>query len=317
MVLRIVGTGSYLPIKVVSNDQLSEVVDTSDQWIFDRTGISQRHISSASETCCLMATIAAEQALGRSGLNASDMDLIIVASTTADNTFPSIACSIQHKLKCKAIPAFDLQAVCAGFVYGVSVASSLSKAYCYQNVLLVGVEKMSSIIDWSDRNTCILFGDGAGAVILKQEDHAADIVDSIMYSDGSLANTLYTTGGLSFPGQQNKIQMNGKEVFKHGIQKMADVASEILSKNGLHANDIAYFVPHQANARMIDAVAEKLGVNESKVVKTINKHANCSAASIPLALDYLSQKPTYQSRGWVLTVGLGAGLAWGANLIRY
>jgi 3-oxoacyl-[acyl-carrier-protein] synthase-3 len=315
MTLKILGTGSYLPKKIISNDQLSQTVDTSDQWIFDRTGISQRHVSSEYETCALMATEASEKALKASGLTALDIDLIIVASTTPDYTFPSIACQVQSSLNCRSVPAFDLQAVCAGFVYGISFASSLSRSYNYKNVLLIGVEKMSSIVDWSDRNTCILFGDGAGATILRQDDSRHQLIDSILYSDGSLKDILYTTGGTSSEAIQNKICMNGKEVFKHGIQKMTDVSLEILRKNNLSIDDIAYFVPHQANVRIIDAIAQKVGIDEKKVIKTVDKHANCSAASIPLALDHLINHIKPKKDELILTVGFGAGLAWGANII--
>lgn len=324
MTLRLVGTGSYLPEKILSNDHLSETLDTNHQWIFERTGISQRHVASSSETCAFMAGKAAQRALLAADLAADDIDLIIVASCTADQTFPSIACSVQKFLKFRAVPAFDLQAVCAGFVYAVSIASAFSQTGLYNNIMVIGVERMSSIVDWSDRSTCVLFGDGAGAAIFTKSNLQA--IDSITYTDGSLGEILCTSGGVATPEVPNYIKMNGREVFKHGVQKMTSVAQEILQKNNLTIDDIAYFVPHQANARIIDFIAQKLGIDESKIVKTTNLHANCSSASIPLALDhlckttnlkqdYLTQKGLMMHKGLILTVGFGAGLAWGANLI--
>jgi 3-oxoacyl-[acyl-carrier-protein] synthase-3 len=315
MTLKLVGSGIYLPEKIVHNDQLPESLDTSHEWIFQRTGICQRHISSDLETCAFMATIASKNALEQSGLTAADLDLIIVASTTQDVTFPSVACLVQNSLGCKVIPAFDLQAVCAGFVFAISVADSLSKNSGYKNVLLIGVERMSLILDWQDRSTCVLFGDGAGAAIFRQEP-SDNLDSSLLYSDGSFKDILYTTGGIAKIGEPNTICMNGREVFKHGVQKMAEVALELLEKNGLTSNDIAYFVAHQANVRMIDAIAQRMGIEENKVVKTTDKHANCSAASIPLALNHLVNTKNVNKGDLVLTVGFGAGASWGANLIK-
>jgi 3-oxoacyl-[acyl-carrier-protein] synthase-3 len=312
MTLRLVGTGSYLPEKILSNDHLSKTVDTSHQWIFERTGISQRHIASDLETCAFMAGRATERALKSAELLASDIDLIIVASCTSDQTFPSIACEVQRLLSFRSVPAFDLQAVCAGFVCAISVASAFAKDCSYSNILVIGTERMSSIVDWSDRSTCVLFGDGAGAAIFRKSSH--QVIDSITYTDGSLGQILYTSGGVATPGRPNYIRMNGREVFKHGVQKMTSVAQEILQKNNLKVDDIAYFVPHQANARIIDFIAQKLNIPENKIVKTTNLHANCSAASIPLALDHLFKTSNLEN-GLILTVGFGAGVTWGANLI--
>jgi len=315
MTLKLVGSGIYLPEKIVHNDQLPKSLETSHEWIFQRTGICQRHISSDLETCAFMATAASKEALKNAGLTPADLDLIIVASTTQDMTFPSVACVVQNALGCRPIPAFDLQAVCAGFVFAISVADSLSRNSGYKNVLLIGVERMSLILDWQDRSTCVLFGDGAGAAIFSQ--NLSDNLDSnLLYSDGSFKDILYTTGGLAKSGEQNAICMNGREVFKHGVQKMAEVALELLEKNGLTSDDIAYFVAHQANVRIIDAIAQRMGVESSKVVKTTDKHANCSAASIPLALDHLIKTRNTSKGELVLTVGFGAGASWGANLIR-
>lgn len=314
MTLRLVGSGIYLPEKVVHNDQLSETIDTSHEWIFERTGICQRHISSSLETCEFMASAAAEKALAHSRLRPSDIDLIIVASTTQDIIFPAVACLVQKNLGCRPIPAFDLQSVCAGFVYALSVADALSSSNNYKNVLIIGVERMSLILDWQDRSTCVLFGDGAGASIL-QKDHSSTLLNNLLYSDGNYNDILYTKGGIASMAEPSSILMKGREVFKHGVQKMAESALEILEKNNLSINDIAYLVPHQANARIIDSIAQRMGVAEEKVIKTIDLHANCSAASIPLALNHLIKTKNPDKGSLILTVGFGAGASWGANLI--
>jgi 3-oxoacyl-[acyl-carrier-protein] synthase-3 len=261
-----------------------------------------------------MASQAAKIALQRSGLSASDIELIIVASTTPDATFPSTASFVQHAIGCKPIPAFDLQAVCAGFVYGISVAEGLALNCNYQNVMVIGVERMSQIIDWQDRNTCVLFGDGAAACIF-QPCATNPLKSSITYCDGTLRDILHTQGGATQKDLPYGIAMQGKDVFKQGVTKMSAVALELLNKNNLCAQDIAYFVPHQANVRIINAIVEKMGIAENKVVKTVEKHANCSAASIPLALDHLFNNVKPQANQLILTVGFGAGLTWGANLL--
>lgn len=312
MTLKLLSAGSYLPKKVVSNDDLAQQVDTSDQWIFERTGISQRHIAGVHETCSYMAYKAASQALENANLAPQDIDMIIVASTTPDKTFPSIACSLQATLGCDNIPAFDVQAVCTGFIYGLSIASSFISTGIYKNILVVGSEKMSSIVDWQDRSTCILFGDGAGAAVVTYDNR--ELQDSIIHSNGSLGDILYTSGGGASCTTPNVVHMQGREVFKHAVYKMCEVSEKILVRNNLTINDLDYLVPHQANIRIIDSIRDKLGIEDEKIIKTIQYQANCSAASIPLALEDFLKQPNSKNK-LIMTVGFGAGATWGANLL--
>lgn len=312
MTLKLLSAGSYLPKKVVSNEDLAKQVDTSDQWIFERTGISQRYIADAHETCGYMAYKAAIKALEKANLNSEDISMIIVASTTPDKTFPSTACNLQAALGCQNIPAFDVQAVCAGFIYGLSIASSFASTGVYKNILVVGAEKMSSIVDWQDRSTCILFGDGAGAALLTYDSRK--LQDNIIYSNGSLSDILYTSGGGAPCTTPNAIHMQGREVFKHAVHKMCEVSQEILTRNNLTIDDLDYLIPHQANIRIIDSIRDKLGIEDKKIIKTIRYQANCSAASIPLALDHFLEQPNSKDK-LIMTVGFGAGVTWGVNLL--
>lgn len=312
MTLKLLSAGSYLPKKVVSNDDLATQIDTSDQWIFERTGISQRHIAEAHETCSYMAYKAAAKALENANLAPREIDMIIVASTTPDRTFPSIACNLQAALGCQNVPAFDIQAVCTGFIYGLSIASSFVSTGMYKNVLVVGSEKMSSIVDWQDRSTCILFGDGAGAAVVTYDNRK--LQDSIINSNGSLGDILYTSGGGAPCTTPNTVHMQGREVFKHAVHKMCEISQEILVRNNFTINDLDYLIPHQANIRIIDSIRDKLGIEDKKIIKTIQYQANCSAASIPLALDHFLQQPNSKGK-LIMTVGFGAGVTWGANLL--
>ncbi|XVN42901.1 MAG: beta-ketoacyl-ACP synthase III [Candidatus Rickettsia vulgarisii] len=318
MACKIIGCGSYLPETIVSNAELSLSVDTNDEWIRARTGILQRHVAGENESTSHLAHKASIQAINDAGIDPSSVDLIIVCSTTPDNSFPSIASKLQGYLKLgNIIPSFDLQAVCSGFVYGLQVADSLMKSGKYKTILLVGAEKMSSLLDWSDRTTCVLFGDGAGAVILQYSEDNSDIIDSNIYSDGSYCDILYTDGGVSMNGQSGKIKMKGQEVFRHAVEKMSKSAEEILFKNNLTVEDIDYFIPHQANLRIIDAIADRLKIDHSKVIKTVDKHANTSAASIPLAIASLKKEGKIKQGDILLFSALGAGVTWGSVLVRW
>lgn len=310
--------GGYLPSKIVNNEELSKTVDTSDEWIFTRTGISQRHIAKKNELTSDMCCKAAKVAIKNAAINANDIDLIIVATTTPDLTFPSTAALTQKKLGINNnCPAFDIQAVCSGFLYALSIADSLIKAEKYRNALVIGADKMSSIVDWSDRGTCVLFGDGAGAVILSSSNSTLEsgILDFDLKANGSLDEILYTDGGVSANNKSGVVKMNGKEVFRHAVDKMSGSLLKIIERNSLCVEDIAYIVPHQANMRIIGAIAKKLELDEDKAITTVNKHSNTSAASIPLAL---YENYTRFKRGDViLMTAAGGGFTWGSVLLKW
>lgn len=317
MACKILGCGAYLPERIVSNAELSLSVDTNDEWIRSRTGILQRHIAGNDEYTSHLALKASQNALDDAGLEASSIDLIITCTTTPDNSFPSTASKLQGYLGLSNVPSFDLQAVCSGFVYGLHVADSLMKSRKYKTILLVGAEKMSSLLDWSDRTTCILFGDGAGTIILQYSEDSSGIIDSNIYSDGRYFDILYTDGGVSTDGKSGKIKMKGQEVFRHAVEKISKSAEDILHNNNFTIDDVNYFIPHQANIRIIDAVIERLKINPSKVVKTVAEHANCSAASIPLALASLKSYTNIKKGDILLFTAIGAGITWGSVLIRW
>lgn len=317
MSCKILGCGAYLPERIITNAELSLSVDTNDEWIHSRTGILQRHIAAYDEYTSHLAIKASQNAIDDAGLNPASIDLIITCTTTPDNSFPSTASKLQGYLGLGNVPSFDLQAVCSGFIYGLHVADSLIKSRKYKTILLVGAEKMSSLMDWSDRATCILFGDGAGAVILQYSDDNSGIIDSNIYSDGRYHDILYTDGGVSSNGKTGKIKMKGQEVFRHAVEKMSKIAEEILHNNNFTIDDVNHFIPHQANVRIIDAVVERLKINPSKVVKTVAKHANCSAASIPLALASLKSYGNIKKGDLLLFTAIGAGVTWGSALIRW
>ncbi len=319
MASAIVGCGLYLPKRIVTNTDLVDIMqgNTSDEWITSRTGIKQRHIAEDGEYTSHMALKASLDAIGDSGIDKSKIDLIIVCTTTPDNSFPSVATKLQGYLGLGSVPAFDLQAVCAGFVYGMQVADSMMKGAGYKNVLLVGVDRMSSLLEWADRSTAVLFGDGAGAVILQNTPGDSGIIDSIIYADGAYSDILYTDGGVAISKTAGVIKMNGTEVFRHAVQKLSDVSAEMLERSKINISDIDYFVPHQANIRIIDNVATKLGIDDSKVVRTVERHANCSAASVPMALFELKKSGSLKKGDLILTAAIGAGLTWGAALFRW
>lgn len=317
MASRIIGCGGYLPSRVVTNADLEKTIDTSDEWIKSRTGIAQRHIAASDEYSSHMAHKAAQAAIKDANIDQKDIDLIIVCTNTPDNSFPSVANKIQGYLGLGEIPSFDIQAICSGFVYGTQVADNMIKSGKYKTVLLVCSEKMSSLLDWQDRSTCVLFGDGAGAIILRQDDSNSGIIDSNIYSDGSMYDILYTDGGVSMTGKSGNIQMKGSEVFKKAIEKMSTSVESILESNNLSINDIDYFVPHQANQRIISAIANKFELNKEQVIVTIEKHANCSAASIPLALSELKSTKGIERGKLIVFTAFGAGATWGSVLVRW
>ena len=316
------GCGSYLPERVVTNEELSKSVETTDEWIRQRTGICQRHIAAEGEFTSHLAIKASQRALDHAGLKASDLDLIVLATATPDQTFPATATRVQAALGMTKGAAFDVQAVCAGFVYGVSVADSLIKSGLASTALVIGAETFSRILDWDDRGTCVLFGDGAGAIVLKGEQGTGTssdrgILANALHSDGRHHDILYVDGGPSSTRTTGFLRMEGKEVFKHAVVNMAAVVGEVLEKAGLEAKDIDWLVPHQANKRIIDGTGRKLGLPPERVVVTVDKHANTSAASIPLALDTAVNAGRIKKRDLVLLEGIGGGLAWGASLVRW
>ncbi len=316
------GCGAYLPERIVTNDELARKMDTSDEWIQQRTGIKQRHIAADGEFTSHLALKAAERALAHAGIGGADLDLIVLATATPDETFPATATVVQKALGMNKGAAFDLQAVCAGFVYGVSVADSMIKNGLAGTALVIGAETFSRILDWTDRGTCVLFGDGAGAIVLRGEQGAGTSADrgvlaNALHSDGRQHDILYVDGGPSTTRTTGLLRMEGKEVFKHAVVNMAAVVGEVLGKAGLEAKDIDWLVPHQANKRIIDSTGRKLGLAPEKVVVTVDKHANTSAASIPLALDAAVKDGRIKKGDLTLLEGIGGGLAWGASLIRW
>lgn len=316
---RILGTGSYLPKKIVTNDELSKLVETSDEWITERTGIKRRHIVAENETTSSMAVQAAQAALTNADTSASDLDFIIMATSTQDLTFPASAVLLQAQLGATKAFAFDMQAACTGFVYALATADALLCQQKLRRGLVVGADSMSKIVDWQDRNTCVLFGDGAGAVVIGAEttDDTRGILDSNLHADGNTATLLQTTGGISTTQTAGIITMEGKEVFKHATLKMSECVLEILQRHQLSVADVDWLVPHQANLRIITAVAKKLGLPMEKVVVNIADQANTSAATIPIALDTANREHRLQVGDLVVLEALGAGLTWGSLLMRW
>ncbi len=311
--------GSYLPANVVSNEALSRRVDTDDAWIRRRTGIGQRHIVADGETTADLATAAATAALANGGLDATDIDLIIVATTTPDNTFPSTATKVQHMIGAKGAIAFDVQAVCAGFVYALDIAEAMLQGGRGRRALVIGAESFSKLLDWQDRTTCVLFGDGAGAAVLELVDDAPDwgIRSSVLHADGAYRDILYVDGGPSATGDVGHVRMEGKEVFRHAVEKLAAVMDEALDAAGLCAADIDWLVPHQANVRIIDAMQKKMDLPNDRVVRTVEQHANTSAASIPLALASAVGDGRIGNGDMVAMEAIGGGLVWGAALVKF
>jgi 3-oxoacyl-[acyl-carrier-protein] synthase-3 len=318
------GCGSYLPERVVTNAQLSNIVATSDEWIVERTGIRERHIAADGEMTSDLAFAAAQRALDHAGIKAGEVDLIVLATTTPDRTFPATAVRVQTMLGLKSGAAFDLQAVCSGFVYALAVADGMIRSGQAKCVLVIGAETFSRILDWSDRATSVLFGDGAGAVVLRAEKvngaangQARGILSTHLHSDGQHADLLYVDGGPSSTGTVGKLRMHGREVFRHAVVNLAQVVDEALAANGLARSDIDWLVPHQANKRILDGTARKLGLPEARVVVTVERHANTSAASIPLALDEAVRDGRIRPGHLLLLEAMGGGFTWGASLVRW
>jgi len=312
------GTGSALPRTRVSNAELAERVDTSDEWIVERTGIRFRHIAEADETTATLGADAAKQALAAAGLEPSDIGLIIVATATPDNTFPASATKVQALLGTPDCIAFDVAAVCSGFLYAVSVADSMLRTGAAKHALVIGSETFSRILDWEDRTTCVLFGDGAGAVVLSAKDVDDDqgILATRLHAEGKYADMLYVDGGPSTTGTVGHVRMHGREVFRHAVTNLASVLGEVMADVGLSAEQIDWVVPHQANKRIIDATAKKLGLPAERVVLTVDQHANTSAASVPLALDLAVRDGRIKRGDLVVLEAMGGGFTWGAAVLR-
>lgn len=313
----ITGTGSALPGTIVSNQDLEGRLDTSDAWIVERTGIRQRHIAPPEMRTSDLAVEAAEKALAAAGITADDIDLVIVATATPDQTFPATATTVQARLGITRGAAFDVAAVCSGFIYALTVADSLLKGGSFQRAIVIGAELFSRILDWEDRGTAVLFGDGAGAVVLEaQENGARGILASRLHSDGRHNQLLYVDGGPGTTGTVGKLRMSGKEVFRHAVVNLAGVVQEVMSDAGLTAADIDWVVPHQANARILDATARKLGLPAERMIMTVDRHANTSAASVPLALDLAVRDGRIRPGDICLLEAMGGGFTWGAVAVR-
>ncbi|MBL1140921.1 MAG: ketoacyl-ACP synthase III [Proteobacteria bacterium] len=321
MYSKIIGTGSYLPERVLSNAELESMVDTTDEWIRSRTGIEKRHIAADGETTCDLAEKAALKAIESSGKKASDIDLIIVATTTPDIIFPSTACLLQQRLHIHGCPAFDIQAVCTGFIYAMSVADQFIRNNTAKCVLVVGAETLSRIVDWKDRDTCVLFGDGAGAVILEASEKQG-ILSTHIHADGKYQHLLKVPAGISSNHEQLKtenafIKMQGNEVFKVAVNTLGRIVDETLAANSMQKKDIDWLVPHQANTRIISATAKKLDMSMDHVVLTVDQHGNTSAASVPLALDVAVRDGRIKENDTLLLEAFGGGFTWGSVLLRY
>jgi len=313
------GVGGYLPEKIVSNEDMSRRVDTSDQWITERSGIRQRHFSAPHETATFMGAAAAHQALERAGVKAGEVDAIILATSTPDQAFPATAVHVQAALGCTRAFGFDISAACSGFIYAVSVADALIRAGQAGNVLVIGSEVYSRILNFNDRGTCVLFGDGAGAILLQGQKVMPDgpgILSTHLHSDGRLAQLLYVDGAVGQADKPGHLVMNGREVFRHAVNLLSAAVNEALAANGLTNKDIDWLVPHQANRRIIDGVGKKLGLPAERVVITVDRHANTSAASIPLALAEAVNDGRITAGQLILLEALGGGLTWGSALVR-
>jgi len=317
----IIGTGSALPARRVSNAELAETVDTSDQWIVERTGIRFRHIAGPDETTATLAAAACRAALGAAGLSAQDIDLIVLATATPDQTFPASATKVQAMLGIDDCVAFDVGAVCSGFLYALQVADSMLRSGAARRALVIGAETFSRILDWEDRATCVLFGDGAGAVVLEAQDDIGvagrGILAMRLHADGRHNDLLYVDGGPSTTGTVGKLRMRGREVFRHAVVNLAAVMTETLAVAGLSADDVDWVVPHQANARILDATARKLDLAPEKVVVTVDQHANTSAASVPLALDTAVRDGRVKPGDLIVLEAMGGGFTWGAAVVRF
>lgn len=312
----IIGSGSYLPEKILTNSDLEAIVETSDEWITARTGIRQRHIAADNELTSDMAAIAAKRALDDANIPSEEIDLIIVATTTSDTVFPSTATIVQSKADLKNAAAFDVQAVCSGYIYALSIADNFIKSGQYKNIMVIGAEKMSAILDWNDRGTCILFGDGAGALILSaQQNSDRGIIGYKLHSDGNFSDLLKTSGNIG-KRSHSYILMQGQEVFKHAVEKMSSSVKELMTQYNIKPSELDFIIPHQANQRIIDMVGKKLKLPTEKTITTVAKHANTSAASIPLAIDYAFKNKALQENNLVALTAIGGGLTWGSCLLK-
>jgi 3-oxoacyl-[acyl-carrier-protein] synthase III len=313
----ITGTGSALPARRVSNAELAETVDTTDEWIVARTGIRARHLAGPDETTATLATGAAIKALAAAGLEASEIGLIVLATATPDQTFPSSATKVQAALGINDCIAFDVAAVCSGFLYALGVADSMLRSGMAKKALVIGSETFSRILDWEDRATCVLFGDGAGAVVLEARDGDRGILATSLHADGRHNQLLYVDGGPSTTGTVGKVRMKGSEVFRHAVTNLASVMNEVIEQAGVVAGDVDWVVPHQANARILDATARKLGLASEKVIVTVDQHANTSAASVPLALDAAVRDGRIKENQLIILEAMGGGFTWGAAILRF
>lgn len=318
----VMGSGSALPARAVSNAELAKQVDTTDEWIVERTGIRNRYLAGEGETTATLATEAARKALAAAGIEAKSVDLIVVATATPDQTFPATATIVQHALGCNGGVAFDVAAVCSGFLYALSVADALLRTGSAKRALVIGAETFSRILDWEDRTTCVLFGDGAGALLLEarevdEADPAArGIIATKLHADGAHNELLYVDGGPSTTGTVGKLRMKGREVFRHAVVNLASVLQEVLASTGHTVADLDWVVPHQANQRILDATARKLGLPPEKVIVTVDRHANTSAASVPLAFDTAVRDGRIKPGDLVMFEAMGGGFTWGASLVR-
>jgi 3-oxoacyl-[acyl-carrier-protein] synthase-3 len=318
----VAGYGAYLPKKIITNNDLSKIIDTSDEWITERTGIRERHIAADGELTSQMATRAAHQALERAGLAGADLDLIVLGTTTPDETFPAAATKVQSALGADHAFAFDVQAACSGFIYALAMADNFLRLGQAKNALVIGAETFSRLLDWTDRTTCILFGDGAGAVVLKAAEGAgtnADrgVLSTHLHSDGRQHDLLYANGGPSLNQVAGVVKMEGQEVFRHAVTRLSSVLQEALDANGLSVQDVDWLVPHQANKRILDSTAKKLGLPPERMVVTVDRHANTSAASIPLALATAADDGRIKQGDLVLMEAMGAGFTWAAAALRW
>jgi 3-oxoacyl-[acyl-carrier-protein] synthase-3 len=313
----ILGVGSALPVRKVTNEELAKTVDTTDAWIVERTGIKSRYVAGDGETTASLATDAARRALEHAGIDATDIDLIVLATATPDQTFPSSATKVQAALGINDCIAFDVHAVCTGFLYALTVADSMLRGGSAKKALVIGSETFTRILDWEDRATCVLFGDGAGALVLSAEQTEGGILATRLHADGRHNDLLFVDGGPSSTGTVGKVRMKGREVFRHAVVNLAGVLTEVLDAAGLTADDVDWVVPHQANARILDATARKLGLPAAKVVVTVDQHANTSAASVPLALDTAVKDGRIKRGDIVVLEAMGGGFTWGAAALRY
>jgi 3-oxoacyl-[acyl-carrier-protein] synthase-3 len=313
----VLGVGSALPARKVTNDELAKTVDTTDAWIVERTGIKSRYVASAGETTASLATDASRRALEHAGIAATDIDLIVLATATPDQTFPSSATKVQAALGINDCIAFDVHAVCTGFLYALTVADSMLRGGSAKKALVIGSETFTRILDWEDRATCVLFGDGAGALVLSAEQTDGGILATRLHADGRHNDLLFVDGGPSTTGTVGKVRMKGREVFRHAVVNLAGVLNEVLEAAGLSASDVDWVVPHQANARILDATARKLGLPPEKVVVTVDQHANTSAASVPLAFDTAIKDGRIKRGDIVVLEAMGGGFTWGAAALRY